>query len=175
MSTWRSPWAVVAVIGLLALLGVGVATVMFSHWTTLRAASPPQAAQAFAAVQRRVASWGVEAGQPYLHVDAQGQVLVERRLEHDPPAQLQALHLLAWDPASQQLLDVSFPWWFVRLKMNDTINLGTFTTALSGDWHHLDLTVSTGELRRRGPGIVLDHVRADSTRILLWSEPREAP
>jgi hypothetical protein len=84
--------------------------------------------------------------------------------------ELQTLHLLAWDPRQDKLLQVAFPFWFVRVKMNDTINLGTMATALSGDWDNLELKVSVAELCRRGAGVVLDHTRQDGLRLLLWSE-----
>jgi hypothetical protein len=170
-SRWRFLWSILLALGALALIAMAVSAVLLSRWSDLRSSSSPQAAQAFHDVRQQVGRWGADADRAYLHIDAAGHVHVDRRLEHEQQADLRALHLLAWDPASQRLLNVGFPWWFVRVKMNDTINLGTFTTALSGDWQHLDLKISTEELRRRGPGIVLDHQRSDNSCVLLWSEP----
>jgi hypothetical protein len=65
---------------------------------------------------------------------------------------------------------VAFPFWFVRVKMSATFNLGTLTSALARDWGHLDLRVSVQDLEKRGPGIILDHRLPDGKRLLLWSE-----
>lgn len=172
----RVPWGLVAAaIAVVAGVAMGVSAVLLSRWSTLRPAAQAEAERIFDSVREHAAHWGDAADRSYLSIDATGRIHVDRRLEHERPVDLGSLHLLAWDEDSQRLLDAQFPWWFVRLKMNDRINLGTFTTALSGDWEHLDLKISIEELRRRGPGIVLDHTRADSSRVLLWSEPREAP
>ena len=168
----RSPWPWVAGFAGLALLGIGIAAVLFVGWTDLRDASTQEASVAFAEALAVAGSGGPQTATPYLYIDDAGQVQVRRELEAATPIDLQALHLLAWDPHDDKLLRVDFPYWFVRVKMNDTINLGTMTTALSGDWEHLELTVSVGELRRRGAGVVLDHTRQDGVRLLLWSEAK---
>ncbi|MEE8586279.1 MAG: hypothetical protein V3T83_15650 [Acidobacteriota bacterium] len=67
------------------------------------------------------------------------------------------------------------PFWFVRLKMTESLNLGTITSALAGDWGNLDLKVSVEELERRGAGVVLNHRLEDGTRILLWTEAAAEP
>jgi len=172
-SARRSPWWWWAggFLGL-ALLGMGVAAILFLSWTDLHEANPRAARAAFAEALALAGRSGPQAATAYLYLDEAGQVQVRRELESDPPSDLRTLHLLAWDPHDDRLLRVDFPYWFVRVKMNDTINLGTMTTALSGDWQHLELKVSVGELRRRGAGVVLDHTRQDGMRLLLWSETK---
>ena len=91
-------------------------------------------------------------------------------MERPKPVALCTLHLLAWEPKGSRLLRMSFPFWFVRIKMSETFNLGTLTSALASDWEHLDLKVTEHDLQKRGPGIVLDHQRPDGARILLWTE-----
>jgi hypothetical protein len=161
---------VVAVVASLAVVGIGVSALMFSHWSDLEHATVPEVSDAFATAIRR-------AGGPaaYLRIDSQGRVQVNRQLESDHPTKLRTLHLLAWDPKQEKLLQVAFPYWFVRVKMNEKINLGTITSALSHDWDKLDLKISTQELRLRGPGVVLDHTGTNGMRVLLWSEAAEAP
>jgi hypothetical protein len=169
----RSPWVwwVGGFFGL-ALLGMGIAAVLFVSWTGVRDADRQTASAAFDEALALAGQDGPRAATAYLYLDESGQVHVRRELEHETPGDLHTLHLLAWDPHNDKLLRVDFPYWFVRVKMNDTINLGTMTTALSGDWEHLELKVSVGELRRRGAGVVLDHTRRDGMRLLLWSEAR---
>ena len=171
-TVWRKPmpW-LLGFLGL-AVLGVGIATILFASWTEYRDATSGEAAGDFAKALAAASAAGPQAGIPYVSVDSIGTVHVDRSLESDPPTELRTLHLLAWDPQEDRLVQVAFPFWFVRVKMNDAINLGTMTTALSGDWDHLDLKVSVGELRRRGAGVVLDHTRQDGMRLLLWSEAK---
>jgi hypothetical protein len=167
---WRTAWPWIAGFLGLAALGIAVATGMFASWSDLRDASSADATTTFAASLAKAAASSPNAATPYLHIDPAGHVLVRRELEGDSPMELQTLHLLAWDPRQDKLLQVAFPFWFVRVKMNDTINLGTMATALSGDWDNLELKVSVAELCRRGAGVVLDHTRQDGLRLLLWSE-----
>ena len=109
-------------------------------------------------------------GVPYIEISDTGSVLVHRELEHHDPVALHTLHMLAWEPEGKRLLRVAFPYWFVRVKMSETFNLGTLTSALARDWEHLDLRVSEQDLERRGPGIVLDNRLPDGKRLLLWTE-----
>lgn len=139
---------------------------LLGRWSELRPAGADEAERAFAAA--RVAAGD---GPPYLEITQTGGVQVHREREHADPAALESLDLLAWDPDRGKLLRISFPFWFVRLKMSDTVNLGTLTTALARDWRKLDLKVSVEELRRAGPGIVLDHRLAGGGRVLLWTRP----
>ena len=171
-SRWRSPWPWVAGFVGVAFLGLGVAAILFLSWTELADSNTQEASQAFATALATAGADGPRAATAYLQIDADGQVHVLRELEDDSPHELRTLHLLAWDPQQDKLLQVAFPYWFVRVKMNDTINLGTMTTALSGDWDNLELKVSIGELRRRGAGVVLDHRRRDGVRLLLWNEAK---
>jgi len=159
---WR---AVLIGFALIALLGLGISAAMFSSWSRLEAASPEDAAAAFAAA--RVEAGG---GEPYLAISDSGDVRVRRELERQEPVELEALHLLAWDPGRSRMLRVRFPFWFVEVKMNEALNLGTLVSALAGDWEHLDLRVAEEDLRRRGPGIVLDHALPSAARILIWTE-----
>lgn len=166
---WRGLGVVFAVVVSLALLGLGVSVMMFSHWSDLQPVSMAETSEAFTAAVAR-------AGGPsaYLSIDSAGHVRINRHLESDHPTKLRTLHLLAWDPQQARILQVAFPYWFVRVKMNDTINLGTITSALSHDWDNLKLKVSIEELTLRGHGVVLDHTRANGMRVLLWSEAAEA-
>jgi hypothetical protein len=167
MGAGKRNWLVTAAVVLAAgaVAGIGVFALLLSSWSDLAAATPAEADAAFAAA--RVATGG---GPAYLEVAADGSVGVRRELERDAPVRLRTLHVMAWDPARGQLLHIGFPFWFVRAKLTDTVNLGTLTTAAAGDWSHLDLQVSESDLQRRGPGLILDQRGGGGSRILLWTE-----
>ena len=112
----------------------------------------------------------IEDCRPYLTIAADGTVEVDRTLEQSPVKQLAALHLLAYEPNAGRLVRVRFPFWFVKVKTTHQLNLGTLVSALSSDWDNLNLNVTEDDLAERGPGLVLDHTRADGGRIILWSE-----
>jgi hypothetical protein len=161
----RRAGQVLILVGVAALLGVAVFGVLLTSWSSVSRVSAADADTAFA---RALAPFGE--GPAYLVIDASGGVEVRRELERDDPPELEALHLLAWEPVHERLVDVAFPMWFVRVKMSGGLDLGTLTSLLAGDWQHLDVSVSLRDLERRGPGLVLDHARADGARIVLWTE-----
>ncbi|MFQ5717955.1 MAG: hypothetical protein ACE5IK_00260 [Acidobacteriota bacterium] len=160
-------WVARLGVGLVAMAvgGVGIFWIMFSSWSDLATVDESAAAAVFAEAIAR--SGG---GVPYVEIPADGPAVVHRELERDTPADLRRLHLLGWDPAGRRLLRIDFPFWFVKAKMTRSVNLGTLTSALSGDWQHLDLRVSEEDLQRRGPALVLDTSRADGARLLLWTD-----
>jgi hypothetical protein len=91
-------------------------------------------------------------------------------MEGPRPVEIRALGLLAWDPEAGRTVRIRFPFWFVRAKMTESLNLGTLASALARDWRSLDLRVSEDDLERLGPGLVLDERNDSGARILLWTE-----
>lgn len=148
-----------------ALVMMGLSFWTLSRWSELETVPPGDAEQAFT---EAIAEAG--GGPAYVEISADGGVVAHRELEGPEPVSLNLLNVLAWNPEKTKLLRVGFPFWFVRLKMSDTLNLGTFVSVLARDWENLDLRVSERDLERLGPGVVLDHRLPDGRRILLWTE-----
>ncbi len=158
-------WRWLAVLAAVAVLGLGVSALFFAHWSEVRTVGPEVASSALADAIEEAGG-----GPAYLVISDTGTVSVRRELEGSEPAPLSKLNLLTWQPKEGRLLRVGFPFWFVRAKMTDSLNLGTLTSVLVGDWKNLDLRVSEDDLALRGPGLILDHTSADGTRVLLWTE-----
>ncbi|MFQ5767476.1 MAG: hypothetical protein ACE5ID_05770 [Acidobacteriota bacterium] len=160
-------WAVRLGVGLLSagVCGFGIFWLMLSAWTQLDKATEMEAQAAFSEAVARS-----EGGTPFLEIPAGGPIVVHREQERASPVKLNRLHLLVWEPQGRHLLKIDFPFWFVRAKMTRRVNLGTLTTAVSGDWQHIDLRVTEEDLERRGPGLILDTSRDDGVRFLLWTE-----
>lgn len=152
------------VASLLAIVGASGLFVL-SRWTELTTVTPEVARDVFVLARTRAGG-----DLAYLEIAVDGSVRIHRELEGEEPSDLSTLHVVAWEPTGERLLTIAFPFWFVRLKMSKTLNLGTLTTVFAGDWKNLDLRVSEDDLERRGPGLVLDQTRADGARILLWTE-----
>ncbi|MGD8375225.1 MAG: hypothetical protein PVF68_03720 [Acidobacteriota bacterium] len=163
---WRWLGWVLVILGSLAVAGISISGYLFSRWSEVLPADSAGAEAAFRDARERAGG-----GPAYVEILPTGQVRVRRELEGTERRPFASLHLLAWDPEAARLVRIAFPFWFVRMKMNDAVNLGTITTALAGDWRHLDLRVSVRDLERRGPGIVLDHEMDDGSRVLLWTSP----
>ena len=142
----RRLWPWLLGFGVLAVLGAATSLIMFSSWSEVRQADALEAQGAF-----EQALAGPAIGPAYLTLDEQGAVHVDRSLEGEAQ-ELSALVLLTWDLDDERLLQMTIPFWFVRVKSSDQINLGTVTTFLAKDWAHLKLSVTEDDLEQRGPG-----------------------
>lgn len=149
----------------IAVAGFGISMLMFMGWSKFQSVT---FAQATLSMDSEIA--GIDDRRPYLTIAEDGTVAVDRDLQQTESHKLAALHMLAYEPAGSRLVRVRFPFWFVKVKTTNQLNLGTLVSALSSDWDNLDLKVTEDDLAQRGPGLVLDHTRADGGRIILWSE-----
>jgi len=161
-SRWIGTLISFAVVG---AVGLTVSAGLLSNWTRVRSVEPAEAERAFSDALAK--SGG---GTPYVEIAADGTVTVHREQESSKPFALRTLHVVARRPDGDRLVEIAFPFWFVRLKLSGTLNLGTLTTLLAGDWSRIDLRVTANDLRRRGPGLILDHRPARGGRLLLWTE-----
>jgi len=166
MSQARGRWAgTLVALAVVGAVGLTVSTWLLSTWTSVRTVERTEADRAFADALER--SGG---GTPYVEITQDGSVSVHREQERSGSLAVRALHVVAQGPVGDRLVEISFPFWFIRLKLSTSLNLGTLTTLLAGDWSHLDLQVTAADLRRRGPGLILDHRPARGGHLLLWTE-----
>lgn len=162
----RKPWVVpLVVLGIFALIMAVVGAITLASWGDLRKVDPGEAQRIFAEARAQLGD-----SPAYIELSSDGSTLVHRELEQAQPSELQALHVITLESSSSRLLEIAFPFWFVRLKMSRTMNLGTLASILAHDWKNLDLNVSEDDLERRGPGLVLDHTASSGSRILLWTD-----
>ncbi len=163
----KKRWVGSLLLGLVVagVAGLGIFGLMLSSWSEAATLTGADAERAFS--EALVEAGG---GAPYLEISAEGKVQIHRELEGDAPLPLETFVVLAWEPESERLLRVDFPYWFVRLKMTDSLNLGTLLSFLARDWKNLDLRVAERDLELRGPGLLLDHTRSDGARILLFTK-----
>jgi hypothetical protein len=125
---------------------------------------PAEAAEArIAAARARFAG-----EQALLRIDADGDTVVTGRQDagasHPPLATLRAL---AYDPRPRKLVDVSIPFWLLRLAPNGRISFDA-DSGIDFDAERLHLNVSA--LEALGPGLVLDHVDQTGLKVLVWTE-----
>ena len=166
----RRPW-LPPLLGCLAVFGVAAAVMSYLflvEWVDVDDALPPEARLAFDAAI--LESGG---GVPYIEIAGDGTVTVRREQEGLEFDDFDTLTLLVWSSSEEKLLRVDYPRWFVRIKTMSSFNLGTMISVARGDWGHLDLSVTFDDLRRRGPGLLLDHRNENGSRILLWTSMKD--
>jgi hypothetical protein len=152
--------AVIAILGIIAMAGVGL--YFFSQHIETRAASPSSAAQSFDDVLRRF-----EGQKPLIELDSRGR-FKKANTDRQAPPQARApesVHVMAFDSSDGQMVNVSIPFWLLRLKAGGT------TIDFNGSRMDLeDLKLSVEDLERFGPTLIVDHRNDDGDRVLVWSQ-----
>lgn len=161
--TWV--WVVVAIVvvgilGIVAMAGVGV--YYFSQHIDTKPSSPAAAAHDFEQIKARF-----KTQVPLIELDDRGRLLKSNTNRPAPvnPRKPDELHVLAFDPDSERIVNLTIPFWLLRLKMGGTkIQLGDGNVDLE------DLRLSVEDLERYGPIIIVDHKSRQGERVLVWSQ-----
>ena len=160
--TWV--WIVVGigVFCVLALVAVvGGAFFYMSRHIETKSATPASAAREFEAVRS-----GFSGQKPLIELDRNGRFV---RAHTDRPGPANAtvpdqLRILAFDPSDGRIVQVSVPFWLLRMKA------GNATIDLNGSKMDLeDLRLTIHDLERQGPSLIVDHQAPDGDRVLVWS------
>ena len=160
--TWVWIVAGIAVFCVLALVAVvGSAFFYMSRHIETKSATPASAAREFEAVRS-----GFSGQKPLIELDRNGRFV---RAHTDRPAPPNAavpdqLRILAFDPSDGRIVQVSVPFWLLRMKA------GNATIDLNGSKMDLeDLRLTIHDLERQGPSLIVDHQAPDGDRVLVWS------
>jgi hypothetical protein len=163
VKTWV--WVVVGVVivCVLAMVAIaGVSLYYLSQRIETKAATPAAAAHDFEQVKARFA------GQPALiELDERGRLVRTNTNRAAPanPKKPSYLYVLAFDPDSERIVNMSIPFWLLRLKTGDAqIELGGNRVDLK------DLRLSVDDLERYGPTLIVDHKSREGERVLVWSQ-----
>jgi hypothetical protein len=152
--------AAVCVLFVIAMAGFGI--YYFTQNIQTTKATPAMARQEFDAVRARF-----QGQAPLIELDADGNVL-RSNTDREPPAGVrppETLHVMAFDPDDGGLVNVTVPFWLLRLKVNDaTVNFGGNHMTLE------DLKLTVADLERFGPVLVLDQTNSGGDRVLVWSQ-----
>ena len=151
---------------LVALAGAGTAAVMFSSWSEVSypLMGAGEANFNFDIVRRRL-------GEPPFVIIESGKVTKRDIAPSDAMIEdIDRLNLMTWDEDAGRLVTMRFPLWFVKLKTTDSINVGTMVGGLATGWDDLDLSITTDDLERLGPTIIVDHRRENGSRVLMWTD-----
>jgi hypothetical protein len=160
--TWRQvAVAAIAIVAVAAMAIVGGTTVfVYSHIRTESVAADT-AEERIAAARARFGT-----SQAFLRVDGAGGPVVSGRAG-DSRAALATLRAIAYDPTARRLVDISIPFWLLRLVPNGRISLDASTGI---DFSAERVNVNLEALEGIGPGLVLDHSEPGGTKLLVWTE-----
>ena len=150
---------------LLLLLAAVVGLSVFGYYAwravTMERADRGEALQEFTAVRDALGST-----EPMLRVNASGRVV-----RGTPPVvsggrRPSQLKVLAYKAGEQRLVRANVPFWFFKLK-GPAIQLVLRGTEI--DLKKLGVTAT--DLESHGPGLVLDEIRSNGDRVLVWTVP----
>jgi hypothetical protein len=80
---------------------------------------------------------------------------------------LETLRVLAYDTRAGKLVNVSIPFWLLRLAPNNQFSiLEDHGIDFDSDRVHLNVE----DLERRGPGLILDQADRRGSLVLVWAE-----
>ena len=163
VKTWV--WVVVAVfvigiLGVVAMAGVGI--YYFSQHIDTKTVSPALATRDFDEVKRRFPNQ-----KPLIELDDRGRYL-RSNTDRETPVNAKspdAIHVMAFDPHDGRIVQVSIPFWLLRLKMGGT------AIDFNGRQMDLeDLRLTVEDLERFGPTLIVDHKSENGDRVLVWSQ-----
>jgi hypothetical protein len=127
----------------------------------VRSASPTIAVSEFDQVKQRFTGQ-----KPLIELDERGHFL---RANTDRPSSNthpDELHVLAYSPDEDKVVNVTIPFWMLRLKLRGSrINIG------GSDLDMEDLHLTVEDLERYGPTLILDHTdERHGEHVLVWSQ-----
>jgi hypothetical protein len=162
--TWIS--IVVAILVLLFVMAAGVvATGVFYVRRHVHAEFVTTAVGSETFERERARFAGQE---PLIEMREHGETVIHHRTATST-VQLQAMHILAFDPRAGRVVRVSIPFWLLRMAPGKHLNLGGNGQGFDFDTERMHVTVD--DLERAGPGLLLDGISPrDSARVLIWAE-----
>jgi hypothetical protein len=164
--TWISVLiAAVIVVGILAAAAVGgTAFFIYRHVQTQLTPSE-NAEQRFHDARARFT------GQlPLLEIRRNDDRPIVNRDALSGPAssvRLESLRVLAYDQHARKLVNVSIPFWLLRLAPSNKFSFLN-DNGIDFDSDRIHLTLE--DLERRGPGLILDQADRRGSQVLVWTE-----
>ena len=80
---------------------------------------------------------------------------------------LESLRVLAYDRRAGKLVNVSIPFWLLRLAPSNKFSFLS-DNGIDFDTERVHLTLE--DLERRGPGLILDQADRRGSQVLVWTE-----
>ena len=163
VKTWVWVLVGIAVVGVLFVIAsAAVGFYFFSQHIDTRTVTASTATTEFDKVRARFTGT-----KPLIELDERGDLLrtnTDRALPARP-TELEALHIMAFDPDDGGFVQLRIPFWLLRMQPdNAKIDLGGQRVDLE------DLKLTVQDLERFGPALVLDQKSRGGDRVLVWTQ-----
>jgi hypothetical protein len=143
-----------------ATLGLAGFGYLASNAVTVERADESDAAQQFLAVRAAFGS-----ALPMLEIEPSGRVVRRPSPPREEAKHLERFRILVYQVQQRRLVQADVPFWFVALK-GPALQYAVRDTGVDLD----RLGVTAADLRRHGPGPILDQTRPNGDRVLVWVE-----
>jgi uncharacterized membrane protein len=157
--------AAVVVVFMVCIAAVGgIAYFVYSHMETEFVDAAPADAK-IAESRRRFAGQ-----QPLIDI-RQGHEPIVRRADPTPQqtsTSLQAMHAIVYDPSARKMVDVTIPFWLLRMAPESSNWSILSDNGVEVDSERIRLTVA--DLERLGPRLIIDHQGRDGQQVLVWTQ-----
>ena len=162
--TWVSVLiASVIIIGMLAAAAVGGTAFFFYRHVHSQVTPSENAAQQFAEARARFAGQ-----QPLIEISKDDEPRLHREvIPASSSVKLDTLRVLAYDTHARRLVNVSIPFWLLRLAPS---NRFSFLNDNGIDFDSDRMHVTLEDIERRGPGLILDQTDRRGSLVLVWTE-----
>lgn len=167
----KTPWGLI-ILGIATFVViVGVALVAVAGWVIYQQfafqAAPATRVDAEAEFESIVRKF--EGQKPFLEIVDGEPVLNKERPAEAPrhTGQLEAIHVVVWDPDEQKMVRLNIPFWLLRMTKGQPIKLSSGDEEFGHAPVRLDVTAE--DLERHGPGLILDHREKSGERVLVWA------
>jgi hypothetical protein len=169
MTRMRRPSRRLGSFGGLAIVALALASlisiaVIWQSSFTIVPAAPRDADARFQQVRERFSG-----ARPLLEIvrgNGRPTMLVHRERLPASRGSTRTIRGLAWRASDRSLAEVRLPFWFVRMKLAG--GRVTLSAMLPDGWDIV--RVSSDDLVRHGPGLLLDERAPAGDRLLLWAE-----
>jgi len=101
---------------------------------------------------------------PLLTVSADRVTVNEAERDRKGERKIREVRVLTYDPDSDRLVDVTIPFWLVRLKRSPLDG----AVHIPFDSDEVDLSVA--DIERRGPGLIVDFKEPGGADVLVWAQ-----
>jgi len=165
--TWISiVIAAVIIVGFLAAAAVGGTAYFFYRHINAKFVEPASAETEFGQARARFTGQ-----QPLIEMMRGDEPRLHRELVPPPGAStapLNTLRVLAYDSDAGKLVNVSIPFWLLRLAPGGKRLSFLSDNGIDFDTDRVRLTLD--DIERRGPGLMLDHKDRHGAHVLIWTE-----
>jgi hypothetical protein len=74
---------------------------------------------------------------------------------------------VVWEPEQQKLVRLNIPFWLLRMTKDRPMRL---SGGRNEEGDPIRLRITTGDIERYGPGLILDYRDATGKRVLIWAQ-----